>query len=71
MDLLEIIENACADLPEGWEIRINLERNSGTVSLLDPEGDEVEFPSENECLSESVQDALDQAKFVSELRESQ
>ena len=71
MDLMEIIENASSALPEGWEIRIGIEAGSAWVTLLDPEGDEVEYPSNNEFLAESVQDAVEQATFVSELRESQ
>ncbi len=32
------INRAARDLPEGWEIRIDLERHAGVVFLIDPNG---------------------------------
>lgn len=55
------VQRACCDLPFGWEITINLEKNAGTVSLFNPDGDEEEFPSNREHLANELSDAIDAA----------
>ena len=45
-------------LPEGWQIRITLERDAGDVQLFDPDGDEVFFASNREHCTETLNDAL-------------
>lgn len=37
---MDVFNEACGELPEGWEIRIRLELDSGWVELIDPEGEE-------------------------------
>lgn len=39
----QLVNYACADLPDGWEIRLVCELGSGIVTLEDPEGNEVDF----------------------------
>lgn len=39
----EIANKACRDLKEGWEINIHLENGEGYVSLIDSNGNEVEY----------------------------
>lgn len=38
MSLTEIAEKVCSELPEGWQINICMERNSGLVELIQPIG---------------------------------
>ena len=55
------INRAARDLPEGWEIRIYLERYAGVVFLVDPDGNET--MSENDGLfSDQISAAIDAAK---------
>ena len=55
------VQRACAELPEGWEIRIELERSAGTVSLVNPDGEDVDYPSDHECMASDINDAIDAA----------
>lgn len=59
--LNQLINRACSELPEGWNIRIEMERNAGWVELLNPDGEEVEFPSDHEHLADSLLDAIEAA----------
>ena len=52
---------SCAELPEGWEIRIELERSAGTVSLVNPDGEDVDYPSDHEYMASDINDAIDSA----------
>ena len=55
------INRAARDLPEGWGIRIDLERDAGVVFLIDPDGNET--MSENgELFSDQINAAIDAAK---------
>ena len=55
------INRAARDLPEGWEIRIDLERHAGVVFLVDPDGNET--MSENgELFSDQINAAIDATK---------
>jgi len=51
------IEEICGTLPDGWEIRLELERGAGVVRLLSPSG-YVDFPTNHECLADELRDAL-------------
>lgn len=54
------INRAARDLPEGWEIRIDLERYAGAVFLIYPDGNET--MSENaELFSDQINAAIDAA----------
>jgi len=56
------IDNACGSLPEGWQILVSLEADCGDASLVNPDGDEVEFASNRESLAETIRDAIEHAK---------
>lgn len=63
-DKLERLEAAISDaaknLPEGYLIQIEIERNSTSVQLWDmDEVDELGFPSNHESLTETVGDAVE------------
>lgn len=51
----------CRDLPDCWSIEVNLERNSGWVSLVNPDGEEIEYPCNYEDISQQLADALEHA----------
>ena len=55
------VQRVCAELPEGWEIRIELERSAGTVSLVNPDGEYVDYPSDHEYMASDINDAIDAA----------
>lgn len=56
------IENACKSLPEGWQILISLERDSGDAALVSSNGESVDFPSNRENLGDTIADALSFAR---------
>lgn len=58
-NFLEVADRIARDLPEGYEIIIRIERDSGVVVLEDPLGDELSFPTNHECLQDEVLDALE------------
>lgn len=55
------INRAARDLPEGWEIRIDLERHAGVVFLIDPDGNET-MSEGGELFSDQINAAIDAAK---------
>ena len=52
------INRAARDLPEGWEIRIDLERHAGVVFLIDPDGNET-MSEGGELFSDQINAAID------------
>ena len=54
-------QRACAELPEGWEIRIELERSAGTVILVNPDGEDVDYSSDHEYMASDINAAIDAA----------
>lgn len=57
------IDNACAVLPADWALTINLERNAGTITLYDAEGDEVrEDFGGGDGLDEEINEAVKYAQ---------
>lgn len=54
------IENAAGNLPEGWEINVNIERNGYGVSLFDPHGEHVEIEGA-EGIAEDINKAVAEA----------
>ena len=56
------INRAARDLPEGWEIRIDLERGAGVVHLTDPEGNETMIDGSGELFSDQINAAIDAAR---------
>lgn len=55
------VNRAARDLPEGWEIRIDLERHAGVVHLIDPEGNETMIEGNGELFSDQISAAIDAA----------
>ena len=55
------INRAARDLPEGWEIRIDLERHAGVVFLVDPDGNETMIENDRP-FSDQINAAIDAAK---------
>lgn len=53
------IERACKDLPDGWQIDIGMESGSAWVNLYNPDGDQVEFPTNRETIDEELNDAIE------------
>lgn len=54
------INRAARDLPEGWVIRIDLERRAGVVFLIDPDGNET-MSEGGELFSDQINAAIDAA----------
>lgn len=60
--LHDAIQRAAGELPNGWEIRLCVERDAGWVELYDPDGNDIEdFATNNERLDYTVIDALEHA----------
>lgn len=59
------INRAARDLPEGWEIRIDLERHAGVVFLIDPNGNET-MSEGGELFSDQINAAIDAARAAKE-----
>lgn len=55
------VQRGAGELPHGWEILIRIEKDAGNAELIDPEGNEVDYPSNHEHLADSVSDAIDEA----------
>ncbi|SEQ89719.1 hypothetical protein SAMN04244573_02470 [Azotobacter beijerinckii] len=65
-ELERVMQRAAVELPDGWEIRICVERGAGWVDLFNPEGDEIaDTWSGQETLSDEVSEAVDTAKEAS------
>lgn len=59
------IQRACAELPEGWQVQLDLEQGSGTVSVYDPHLNVVQFePEDCDGFSYRVTGAIEQAKAL-------
>ena len=48
------IDRAAGELPEGWSIQIELERDAGTVTLYNPAGETVEVETGGELFSSQI-----------------
>ena len=60
--LYEAAERACGELPDGWQISICMENGAGWVELYDDCGVLCDnFPTNNERLDYTVNDAIDAA----------
>ena len=55
------IERACADLPDGTEISVSLEKDAGTVTLIDQDGNEHENFSTDYGFAGVLNEAIDTA----------
>lgn len=52
-------DRVCRDLPEGWGIVIELEKDSGVIVLEDPNAEGVDFPTNNEKFEQTLNDAVE------------
>ena len=55
------IERACMDLPDGTEISVSLEKDAGTVTLIDQDGNEYENFSCDYGFAGVLNEAIDAA----------
>lgn len=53
------IEYAAEHLPAGWLIQISVEFEGSSVELINPDGEDVAFPTNSESLAQEVRDAVD------------
>ena len=58
MTLEKRIESACEYLPEGWRIRIAIERDAADVTAIRPDGTEVHMSDGERDIEEQVTDAI-------------
>ena len=64
--LYEAVERACGELPDGWTIQLHMENGAGWVELYDDTGCQVDdFPTNNERLDYTLNDAIDAALAAS------
>lgn len=61
LSFLDAVNMVARDLPEDWGISIELEKDSGIVSLTNPMGDFEDFPTNHERLDYTLRDAVDHA----------
>ena len=59
MEFNELADRVTRDLPPGWEIRVELQQDSGDVVLEDPYCEDIDFPSNRETREQTVLDALE------------
>lgn len=55
------VERACKELPEGFDLHIELERNAGTVRLYLPDGDASMDEFDGDTFVDHINAAIDQA----------
>ena len=58
------VENAAAELPEGYLISLYVERGSGWIDLTDDNGDVVRVETDDRSLAEQINEAVKAAKAV-------
>ena len=62
LNLSDLVQEAAGSLPDGWEVSLRVERDAGWVELIDPDGNEVPFPTNNESIEETYLDAVRHAR---------
>ncbi|WP_186214671.1 hypothetical protein [Burkholderia gladioli] len=55
------VQRACGELPEGWEIRISLEKDAGTIDVYDSDGNNIDFQSDADHFDWRIHEAIDTA----------
>jgi hypothetical protein len=60
--LNDAVEEACGELPEGWQVCINMEHGAGWVDLFDPDGDCIEVHEDETSVPDLVREAIRRAK---------
>lgn len=61
MRINDLLEMAARDLPEGWSVRIEVERGSAWVNTIAPDGVEYEIDSDEAEIADLVRDAIEVA----------
>ncbi|QJD98650.1 hypothetical protein HH212_00165 [Massilia forsythiae] len=61
MAIGQAVERACAELPEGFDLHLELERDAGTVRLYLPDTDASEQDFEGDTLSMTIHTAINYA----------
>lgn len=63
MFVLALANRVCQHLPDGWELRLCMEKGAAWVTLHNPEGDGIELPDAGDkSLEQQVNDALCEAR---------
>jgi hypothetical protein len=62
----ELANHVAENLPPGWTLKVSIQREAGWVSLYNPYGEKVTFPSNEEHIEEMVVDALECALSTQE-----
>lgn len=60
--LYTAIQRAAAELPEGWSIALEVERDAGTVELIDPDGERKLIDGNDGYLCQAVDAAINAAR---------
>jgi len=58
----QYIQQACSELPDGYEIEICLEKDAGTVYLLDKYSDRIELCGDQGSFAADIFEAIEVAK---------
>ncbi|MFK3794785.1 Lar family restriction alleviation protein [Pseudomonas sp. NPDC088444] len=59
--LYDQLQNGAELLPNGWVITIKIERDGGGVTLIDPQGNDIDYPSNRESMGDEIEDAIEEA----------
>jgi hypothetical protein len=57
----DALQRACAELPEGWEIKIGLEKDAGWIDLYTPTGEQIDLVNDADSIYWAVHTAVDKA----------
>ena len=60
--LNDAANHACGELPEGWMVSVDLERNAATVWLVDPANNYTDVHEDETSISDLVREAIRRAK---------
>jgi hypothetical protein len=58
----DALQRACAELPEGWEIKIGLEKDAGWIDLYTPTGEQIDLVNDADSIYWAVHAAVDKAR---------
>jgi hypothetical protein len=64
----EVMNRACDNLPEDWEIRVSYRHEEAAIDLIDPEGDEVEVCDDDLNVVQMVERRVDHARVTDGLQ---
>jgi len=61
MRIDDLLEMAARDLPQGWSVRIEVQRGAAWVKAVAPDGVEYEIDSDEADIADLVRDAIEVA----------